>query len=55
MYKGGSFKFTFDISEDYPHKPPKVKCVPKVSFQQFGDAASLFPRAPRLSLTLPYT
>lgn len=31
MYKGGSFKFTFNISQDYPHKPPKVKCIPKVS------------------------
>jgi ubiquitin-protein ligase len=30
MYKGGIFTFTFDISEEYPHKPPKVKCVPKV-------------------------
>lgn len=30
MYKGGSFKFTFNISQDYPHKPPKVKCVPKI-------------------------
>lgn len=31
MYKGASFKFTFAIEQDYPHKPPKVKCVPKVS------------------------
>lgn len=30
MYKGGSYKFTFNVSEEYPHKPPKVKCVPKV-------------------------
>lgn len=31
MYKGGSFKFTFAINSNYPHDPPKVKCVPKVS------------------------
>ena len=30
MYKGGSFKFTFAINNNYPHEPPKVKCVPKV-------------------------
>ena len=30
MYKGAAFKFTFVIEQDYPHKPPKVKCVPKV-------------------------
>ena len=30
MYKGAAFKFTFAIEQDYPHKPPKVKCVPKV-------------------------
>ena len=31
MYKGGSFKFTFSINNNYPHDAPKVKCVPKVS------------------------
>ncbi|CEQ41392.1 SPOSA6832_03124 [Sporobolomyces salmonicolor] len=30
MYKGGSFKFTFAINNNYPHEPPKVKCIPKV-------------------------
>lgn len=30
MYKGGTFKFTFAINNNYPHEPPKVKCVPKV-------------------------
>ncbi|GAA5879456.1 hypothetical protein JCM8547_008149 [Rhodosporidiobolus lusitaniae] len=30
MYKGGSFKFTFAINNNYPHEPPKVKCVPKI-------------------------
>jgi len=30
MYKGAAFKFTFAIEQDYPHKPPKVKCVPKI-------------------------
>jgi len=31
MYKGGQFKFTVAISTNYPHEPPKVKCIPKVS------------------------
>lgn len=31
MYKGGEFLFTFTINSNYPHDPPKVKCVPKVS------------------------
>ncbi|KAK5081962.1 NEDD8-conjugating protein ubc12 [Lithohypha guttulata] len=30
MYKGGSFKFTFVISNNYPHDPPKVKCTQKI-------------------------
>lgn len=30
MYKGGSFKFTFAISSNYPHDPPKVKCTQKI-------------------------
>jgi ubiquitin-protein ligase len=33
MYKGAAFKFTFAIEQDYPHKPPKVKCVPKVGVE----------------------
>lgn len=30
MYKGGSFTFSFTINPNYPHDPPKVKCIPKV-------------------------
>jgi len=30
MYKGGSFKFSFTINTNYPHDPPKVKCIPKI-------------------------
>lgn len=30
MYKGGAFKFTFAISNNYPHDPPKVKCTHKI-------------------------
>ncbi|KAF5352370.1 hypothetical protein D9756_005965 [Leucocoprinus leucothites] len=30
MYKGGSFKFSFHINTNYPHEPPKVKCIPKI-------------------------
>jgi len=27
MYKGGEFKFSFSINTNYPHEPPKVKCL----------------------------
>ena len=30
MYKGGAFTFSFAINTNYPHDPPKVKCIPKV-------------------------
>jgi ubiquitin-protein ligase len=30
MYKGGSFKFTFAINNNFPHEPPKVKCTQKI-------------------------
>ncbi|KIJ53455.1 hypothetical protein M422DRAFT_64477 [Sphaerobolus stellatus SS14] len=30
MYHGGSFKFSFVINTNYPHEPPKVKCIPKI-------------------------
>ncbi|KAF8527545.1 ubiquitin-conjugating enzyme/RWD-like protein [Hysterangium stoloniferum] len=30
MYKGGAFKFSFVINTNYPHEPPKVKCIPKI-------------------------
>ncbi|KAH8120078.1 ubiquitin-conjugating enzyme/RWD-like protein [Phellopilus nigrolimitatus] len=30
MYQGGTFKFTFDIPDNYPHKEPKVKCTQKI-------------------------
>jgi ubiquitin-conjugating enzyme E2 M len=30
LYKGGAFLFTFDVSADYPHKPPSVLCKTKV-------------------------
>lgn len=30
MYKNGHFKFTFNINQNYPHEPPKVKCTQKV-------------------------
>ena len=30
MYKGGHFVFDFDVPDDYPHKPPKVKCRQKI-------------------------
>jgi len=30
MYKGGAFQFSFVINTNYPHEPPKVKCIPKI-------------------------
>jgi len=30
MYEGGAFKFSFAINTNYPHDPPKVKCIPKI-------------------------
>ncbi|EIE90596.1 hypothetical protein RO3G_15307 [Rhizopus delemar RA 99-880] len=30
FYKGGVFKFTFSISNNYPHEPPKVLCIQKI-------------------------
>lgn len=30
FYRGGRFVFSFKIGPNYPHEPPKVKCVTKV-------------------------
>ncbi|KAH7338786.1 ubiquitin-conjugating enzyme/RWD-like protein [Rhizoctonia solani] len=30
MYKDAEFKFSFNINTNYPHEPPKVKCIPKI-------------------------
>ncbi|CCU81559.1 unnamed protein product [Blumeria hordei] len=30
MYRGGHFRFTFAISQNFPHEAPKVKCVQKI-------------------------
>jgi len=30
FYKGGKFHFSFNISTNYPHEPPKVKCTQKI-------------------------
>jgi len=30
MYMGGAFKFSFAINTNYPHEPPKVKCIQKI-------------------------
>jgi len=30
MYQGGEFTFSFAINTNYPHEPPKVKCIPKI-------------------------
>ncbi|CAA20714.1 NEDD8-conjugating enzyme ubc12 [Schizosaccharomyces pombe] len=29
-YKGGKFKFRIQIDDNYPHDPPKVKCLNKI-------------------------
>lgn len=30
MYRGGSFNFSFAINQNFPHDPPKVKCMQKI-------------------------
>lgn len=40
MYQGGSFTFSFSINTNYPHEPPKVKCIPKVSTALVPPATS---------------
>ncbi|CAG2110121.1 unnamed protein product [Medioppia subpectinata] len=30
FYKGGKFSFSFKVSQNYPHEPPKVKCETRV-------------------------
>lgn len=30
MYKGGAFHFNFAINQNFPHDPPKVKCMQKI-------------------------
>ena len=30
FWKGGAFNFTFRVTSEYPHKPPKVHCETKV-------------------------
>ncbi|KAI9716508.1 MAG: Chitin synthase, class 2 [Chrysothrix sp. TS-e1954] len=30
MYKGGAFHFSFNINQNFPHDPPKVKCTQKI-------------------------
>ena len=30
FYRGGRFQFSFKIGPNYPHEPPKVKCMTKI-------------------------
>ena len=30
FYRAGKFTFSFKIGQNYPHEPPKVKCINKV-------------------------
>ncbi|KAF9977322.1 NEDD8-conjugating protein ubc12 [Actinomortierella ambigua] len=30
FYAGGTFKFSFAVNGNYPHEPPKVKCLQKI-------------------------
>lgn len=30
MYKGGAFNFSINISQNYPHEAPKVRCTQKI-------------------------
>ena len=31
LYRNGKFSFSFKIGHNYPHEPPKVKCMNKVT------------------------
>ena len=42
FYRGGKFSFSFKIGQNYPHEPPKVKCMNKVcSFLFLGRVPSV--------------
>ncbi|KAJ1999042.1 NEDD8-conjugating protein ubc12 [Coemansia thaxteri] len=30
LYVGGEFRFSFEVSDSYPHEPPKVLCLQKI-------------------------
>lgn len=30
MYRSGKFSFSFVINQNFPHDPPKVKCMQKI-------------------------
>lgn len=30
MYRGGKFRFSISANDNYPHDPPKVKCLQRV-------------------------
>jgi ubiquitin-protein ligase len=30
QYHGGKFTFTFNMNQNYPHEPPKVRCQQKI-------------------------
>lgn len=30
MYRGGRFRFSFAVGQNFPHEPPKVKCLQKI-------------------------
>ncbi|ROV98519.1 hypothetical protein VSDG_04265 [Cytospora chrysosperma] len=30
MYRGGQFHFDFDINQNFPHEPPKVRCTQRI-------------------------
>lgn len=30
MYRGGTFRFSFEIGPNFPHEPPRVRCLQKV-------------------------
>lgn len=47
IYKGGVFNFSFVINPNYPHEPPKVRCLEKVSCHlPFEIATRYFYRSP---------
>lgn len=53
MYKGGAFNFSFQINNNYPHEPPKVKCTQTVSSLWLPEGLLPPNLLPRLFLDLP--
>jgi len=41
MYKGGTFRFSFSISDNYPHEAPKIRCLNKIYHPNIDTAGAV--------------